>query len=140
MGGMRGWCGTLLAFCAGCGFDSGAGSHKPADASVLADVPADMARDAGDVGASAFCDPQDANVGGVLRARGKHHRSLRQRAVADGLNVTFVAGRVGMAAHFGATTRVDIAETPALDIPAMNASGVDPRRRSGCRSSRGNPR
>ena len=116
MGGMRGLLGTLLALCAGCAFDPGAGEHKPLDASPMGDVAADRA---GDTPASAFCDPQDPTLVACFELDGSTSDRSGSALSPMAANVTFVPGRVGMAAHFDATTSLDIPETAALDVPAV---------------------
>lgn len=66
-----------------------------------------------------FCDPADPTLRLCLAFEGTAADGAGAGAVVTELALTFAAGQVGMAGGFAGATRVEVAETPALDVDRL---------------------
>jgi Concanavalin A-like lectin/glucanases superfamily len=99
--------GSLSGTCVGAtGDDAGVDS---ATVDMMIDTP---------VGAP-FCDTADPHLVACYEFEGNTNDSSGHNLNATMTNVTFVAGQVGMAMQFGATSAADVAENAAFDPPQI---------------------
>jgi len=66
-----------------------------------------------------FCDTADPHLVACYEFEGNTNDSSGHNLNATMTNVTFVAGKVGMAMQFGATSAADVAENAAFDVPQL---------------------
>lgn len=80
--------------------------------SHVVDAAADVAIDAA---AAVFCDPNDTTLVACYAFDGTTADGSPNHLDADGTNVTFVAGKVGMAADASVQTQMNVAQNALID-------------------------
>lgn len=116
----RGFAGLVVL--GACSFQASAGSRDAASdgASDVAVRPPDAAIDAPvDMTLPAFCDPADPNVIACYEFEGDTKDGSAHHFDATATNVSFAAGKVGMAMLSGATSAADVADSPELDVTKL---------------------
>jgi hypothetical protein len=84
------------------------------------DAGVDVPLDAGiDTPLAPFCDRGDPRLVACYEFEGNTNDTSGHSLDASMVNVTFVAGQVGMAMQFGATSAADVSENPAFDVPQI---------------------
>jgi len=103
--------GSLAGVCVG---------EEPVDAALVVDGPPGSIDGAGDAPVTAgFCDPGDPTLRLCLPFEGNATDGSSTATPVITSSITFATGQVGMAVAVTGTSRIDIAETPALDIAHM---------------------
>jgi hypothetical protein len=106
--------GTLLLVLVGaCGFEHGLAASRTDDAPPL---NADAAPDAR---VAPYCDPTDPALVACYQFEGNANDASPNMLNATTSNVTFPVGRIGSALLFGATSAAEVADSAALDVPAL---------------------
>ena len=108
----------LLATLACCRFEHGTPGSLTGDGGTDAtgDGPGDVARDAT---RPPYCDPADDTLIACYAFESSTQDASPNALHATMTNVTFAAGRVGMAAQLGATSAMDVADSALFDSPAL---------------------
>lgn len=121
----RGWFIAALGVVGACRFDPGPYLARDTDADVDADVDAsDAAVDASpdampDAYVAPYCDATNPDLVACYHFDGDALDASANDLDAQTSNVTFVAGRVGMAMQFGATSAAEVSDSAALDVAAL---------------------
>jgi concanavalin A-like lectin/glucanase superfamily protein len=107
---------ALLVGLAACSFSARArpGADAEGDASAFDARELDAPPDA-----PGFCDPADATLIACYEFEGTTADASANHLATTMTNVTFISGKLGMAAHTDATTQINVAENPALDPQAI---------------------
>jgi len=114
---------AVLVVLPACSFSAHSRPAHDADADSVSDArdaavdaTADAAIDGGRV---AFCDPTDPTLIACYAFEGTTADGSPHHLDANGTNVTFVAGKVGMAAVASASTQMTVAQSPLIDPPTL---------------------
>jgi len=109
---------ALLFATAACSFEPGSAittdARLDADEADAATIDADV-----DAPPAAFCDPTSSALVACYQLDGNTFDASGHNLNATMTNVTFVAGKVGMAMQFGATSAADVLDSPLFDVAAF---------------------
>lgn len=104
---------AVLVVLAGCKFASSLAGSEPDANGVASDAPPD-APDAARI--VPFCDPTDTKLIACYEFEGNTNDESTNQLDASMTNVGFVAGRVGMAMQFSATSAADVGDSTKFDV------------------------